>query len=127
MAKNRNKRRAVTQVPNRRLPLRMGSRYYQTSFAGSSGLIKRPYRAVRMPLAGIVRPRVYQGINQRPIVRPRPLQKVFQNPVLTQARVCVQRRERKEVLFARDVAGHSGSSPGRNNHYRRTADSKVRC
>lgn len=37
---------------------------------------------------------------------------------------CRDRKERKEVLFARGVAGRRGGSPG---PYRRTRFSKVRC
>lgn len=40
---------------------------------------------------------------------------------------CQQRRERKEVLFAKGVAGRSGGSPGRRGTYRRRAESQWRC
>lgn len=39
-------------------------------------------------------------------------------------RHCVQRRRRREVLFAHRVAGRSGGSPG---PYRRTYSSQFRC
>src|SRR5688572_27234894 len=41
-----------------------------------------------------------------------------------QALVCLGRQTRKEVLFARNVAGKSGGSPG---PYKRTANSKIKC
>lgn len=122
MAKNRNRRRAE-QVPNRRLPRRPDMSPDLSRVTGVS--IKDIRRAFQIIPDRIVRPRVYQGPIFRPIVRPRSIQRVFQNPVLTQTRVCVKRRERKEVLFALDRAGRSGSAP--KKHYRRTPDSKVRC
>lgn len=39
-------------------------------------------------------------------------------------RVCVQRKARREVLFAFNRAGFRGSAPGR---YRRTQDSQYSC
>lgn len=39
-------------------------------------------------------------------------------------RFCVQRSQRREVLFALNRAGYSGSAPGR---YRRTQNSQYRC
>lgn len=40
-------------------------------------------------------------------------------------RKCVQRKERRAVLFALERAGFAGSAPKR--HYRRTEDSNWRC
>lgn len=40
---------------------------------------------------------------------------------------CVKRKQRREVLFARKVAGHFRRSPGRGGSYRRTQSSYYRC
>lgn len=45
----------------------------------------------------------------------------------SRVRFCVQRKERKEVLFAYRKIGFSGSSPGRFNRYRRTENSAYGC
>lgn len=46
-------------------------------------------------------------------------------------RICPKRQERKQVLFALQVAGKSGSAPGRlrenGKRYRRTPDSNYSC
>lgn len=39
---------------------------------------------------------------------------------------CVQRKQRREVLFAREIAGFR-RSPGAGGHYRRNEDSNWRC
>lgn len=44
--------------------------------------------------------------------------------VPSRVRFCVQRHQRKQVLFARGVAGRRGSAPG---PYRRTENSQWRC
>lgn len=61
--------------------------------------------------------------------RPKPAKPAPGRPVLpfgtTRApSVCRTRAARREVLFARKVAGRRGSAPG---PYRRTLDSQVRC
>lgn len=40
---------------------------------------------------------------------------------------CARRQVRKEVLFARKVAGRRGGSPGRRGRYLRNANSQWRC
>lgn len=40
---------------------------------------------------------------------------------------CARRKERREVLFARGVAGRAGSSPGRRGRYFRNQNSAWRC
>lgn len=45
--------------------------------------------------------------------------------VPTRTRLCLQRRSRREVLFAYRKAGFSGSAPRR--HYKRTQNSQYRC
>lgn len=122
MAKNRNRRRAE-QVPNRRLPRRPDMRPDLPMATGVS--IKDIRRAFRIVSDRIKRPRVYQTISPRPFVRPRPYRAVFQSVIITKPSICVKRRIRREVLFARGRAGYSGSAP--KVHYRRTEDSKVRC
>lgn len=47
----------------------------------------------------------------------------FTRPVLNVVK-CVQRKIRKQVLFAKQVAGRSGGSPG---PYRRNRDDEVKC
>lgn len=43
-------------------------------------------------------------------------------------RFCIQRKQRKEVLFAKGVAGkNKRRSPGRGGGYRRSAKSNYRC
>lgn len=42
-------------------------------------------------------------------------------------RICIQRKQRKEVLFAKNIAGSRGGSPGRRSTYRRTPNSYYRC
>lgn len=45
--------------------------------------------------------------------------------VPTRVKFCVARKQRREVLFAMERAGYSGSAPKR--HYRRNEDSNWRC
>lgn len=40
-------------------------------------------------------------------------------------RFCIQRKQRKQVLFALDRAGYRGSAPKR--HYIRNSNSQYRC
>lgn len=40
---------------------------------------------------------------------------------------CIRRRERREVLFANNVAGRSGSAPGKRGVYKRTVESAMSC
>lgn len=40
---------------------------------------------------------------------------------------CAKRRSRREVLFSLQVAGRSGSAPGKRGHYRRTSESSFSC
>lgn len=40
---------------------------------------------------------------------------------------CARRRTRREVLAAQGKAFRSGGAPGRNNRYRRNADSTEKC
>lgn len=49
--------------------------------------------------------------------------------VVSQARhdFCSKRQARREVLFAKQIAGRSGGSPGRRGHYRRTSLSSTSC
>lgn len=125
MSKKRDRRRAE-QVPIRRMPRRIDSRLYDSTSFASRGLVyKRPNRVFTMPRLGIIRPRVYQGMPKRPIVRHVPYTAFFDNPKLKRVGICIKRQTRKEVLFAQGRAGFSGSAP--KKHYRRTADSKVRC
>lgn len=45
--------------------------------------------------------------------------------VPSRVRFCVQRKERRQVLFALERAGYRGSAPKR--HYQRTQESQYRC
>lgn len=40
---------------------------------------------------------------------------------------CTKRDVRKSVLFIKKLIGHAGSSPGRNNTYKRTTESQYSC
>lgn len=58
--------------------------------------------------------------------------KGFPPPRLTinapsKVRFCVQRHTRREVLFARKVAGYKHRSPGSGGRYIRRAESSYRC
>lgn len=83
-------------------------------FEGSWPVVRR-YGPTFSPLKGGLFGRSFDGL--------RPLQ--IRAPM--RARFCVQRKQRREVLFAFRRVGYSGSSPGRRNHYRRTANSHWRC
>lgn len=41
--------------------------------------------------------------------------------------VCESRYQRQQVLFAKQIAGHKGRSPGAGGTYKRTEESKVSC
>lgn len=45
----------------------------------------------------------------------------------SKVRFCVQRHTRREVLFARKVAGYKHRSPGSGGRYNRRAESSYRC
>lgn len=68
--------------------------------------------SVRKPVA----PLMATVLGDRPQIR---------NPV--RAPVCVRRQDRREVLFARKVAGRPGGSPGRRRTYRRNEASEMSC
>lgn len=88
-----------------------------TPYLRSEGLwpVSRSYGPTFSPLKG--------GLGSRSFEALRPLQV----RVPMRARFCVQRKQRREVLFAFRRVGYSGSSPGRRNTYRRTANSHWRC
>lgn len=86
---------------------------YQRS-EGSWPVVRR-YGPTFSPLKG--------GLGSRSLDALRPLQ--IRVPM--RARFCVQRKQRREVLFAFRRVGYSGSSPGRRNTYRRSANSHWRC
>jgi len=62
--------------------------------------------------------------------RPIPLSQIrdILNPQIQQPKtVCQKRHERAQVLFAKNIAGKAGGSPGRNGTYHRTPDSNESC
>lgn len=52
---------------------------------------------------------------------------VLRMRVPTRVRFCVQRRTRREVIFALGVGGSRGSAGGRHGTYRRNGNSAFRC
>lgn len=56
-----------------------------------------------------------------------PVPRVHRFEDVRQVLECVRRHSRREVLFARQVAGRRGRSPGRRGHYRRNGGSSYGC
>lgn len=123
-------------TPNRMLP-RMSDRDYKATLY--SGLLQAvipnvPRRAEvrmparRLPILPFKRARIYPNVGRpdKPIfVGSFPAKQDFLVDLPYRARVCVRRKQRREVLFAFRRAGYAGSAPKRR--YRRTSYSKYGC
>lgn len=118
---------AKYNAPNRMLP-RLSDRDYKAMWY--NGLLSAVIPSVRRDVQR--RPTVRMPIRRFPAKQPKAskamsLQEVsFQvaGPVY-RASLCVSRKSRREVLFAKGRAGFSGSAP--KSRYRRTAYSKYGC
>lgn len=135
--KRRRRRQGVTlRLTTRSVPLRSRLRWDPRALLSGTGATQRvapdavkkavgtaPARKGRVRFSALVRAAERKNPHALDLIRAI-LRPGIGPDRLRNERICAKRRIRKQVLFAQDVAGRSGGSPG---PYRRTADSKEKC